>query len=287
MKGVDFMADIKIVQKEHYDSIKQFLTTINSRTKNNVMRCEDSSQTGSSSFTGTKSYAEATELLEKGWSDVLPKIRKQFETSVKSNANGAIDRRRTYNHVVGYVPNVPNAILGLPQSMINQHIEPQKVKVVSIVYAPDANCGTEAETFIKAGVVVLNIVNQLELNGLRVRLMITPMDSFVNGTFLSCTINIKDFREQLDLKKIAFPIANPSMLRRFGFKWLETYPELTESGFACGYGRTISGEKNHKDDLVKSGIIKGTDYFLNLERIEELRFDVQAVMKDAGITINR
>jgi hypothetical protein len=167
--------------------------------------------------------------------------------------------------------------------MINQKREAQKVKVVSIVYAPDANSGTSADTFIKAGIVVLNIINRLELNGLRVRLMITPMDSYKNKTFVSCTINVKDFREQLDLKKLAFPIANPSMLRRFGFKWLETFPELKETGFQGGYGKTISDEDNHKADLVKGGIIKDTDYFMSLGQIESLKFDVQAVMQAAGI----
>lgn len=279
------MADIRTTQKEHFESISQFLNTINSRQKNNVMRYENSSETGSDSFTGTKSYKEATELLEKGWDSVLPKIKEKFEVAVKHNENGAINRRRTCNHVVGYAPNVPNAIMGLPNSMIYQHKEPQKVKVVSIVYAPDANCGTDADTFIKAGIVVLNIVNKLELQGMRVKLMITPMDSYSNHTFVSCTVDVKDYREQLDLKKIAFPIANPSMLRRFGFKWLETFPELTEDGFSGGYGRTISGDNDHKADLVKGGIIKDTDYFMSLGQIEDLRFDVDAVMKAAGITI--
>lgn len=278
------MADIKKTHKEHYKSIKQFLATINNRPNNKAMASDHSSEGSDSGFRGTKSYEEATELITKGWDDVLPKIKERFEASIKANQNGTIDRRRTYNHVVGYVPNVPNAILGLPQSMINQKREPQKVKVVSIVYAPDANCGTEAETFIKAGIVVLNIINRLELNGLRVRLMITPMDTFKNGTFCSCTIDVKDFREQLDLKKLAFPIANPSMLRRFGFKWLETLPELTEDGFSGGYGRTISDEADHKADLVKAGIISENDYFLSLGGIEKLRFDIQAVMKSVGIS---
>lgn len=279
------MADIKIVQKEHFDSIHKFLATINSRANNSVMSGCRSSITGDSDFTGTQSYEEATELITKGWEEVLPKIKEKFDTAVKHNQNGSIDKRRTCNHVVGYAPNVPNAILGLPQSMIYQHKEPQKCKVVSIVYAPDANCGTSAETFIKAGIVVLNIINRLELNGIRVRLMIASMDSYSNKTFISCTINVKDYREQLDLKKLAFPIAHPSMLRRFGFKWLETFPELKEDGFSVSYGKTISGVSDHKDDLVKAGIIKDTDYYTSLGQIEDLRFDTQAVMKAVGITI--
>lgn len=280
------MVDIKVTQKEQFDSIKQFVATIEGRENNKPMSSEHASETGSSNFCGTKTYAEAKDQLIKGWEKVLPQIKEKFDVATKGNSNGTISKRRAFNHVVGYAPNVPNAIMGLPQSMINQYKEPQKVKVVTIVYAPDANCCTEADTFIKAGIVVLNIINRLELNGKRVKLLITPMDSFKNGTFASCMVQVKDYREQLDLKKIAFPIASPSMLRRFGFKWLETFPELTEDGFACGYGKTISGEENHKEHLVKAGIIRDTDYYMNLEKIEQLRFDMQAVIKDAGIEID-
>ena len=134
--------------------------------------------------------------------------------------------------------------------MINQHKEPQKVKVVSLVYAPDANCGTSADTFIKAGIVVLNIVNRLEMNGIRVNLKIAAYDaSGRRDSYAGCYITIKDYREQLDLKKIAFPIAHPSMLRRLGFKWIETFPDL-KGGYSGGYGHTISGDDGHKDTLA-------------------------------------
>lgn len=278
------MANIRTTQKEHFTSIKSFLETISSRKNNAVMAGKTSSVTGSADFTGTKNYQEAVDLMLNGWDKILPDIKKGFEAAIKSNENGAIDRRRTYNSVVGYAPHVPNSIIGLPQSMINQHREPQKVKVCSIVYAPDANAYTDANTFVKAGIVVLQIVNQLELNGQRVRLMLTPMDSFKNSTFVCCTIDVKSYHEQLDLKKLTFPIANASFLRRFGFKWLETYPELIESGFAAGYGRTISDEDDHKADLVKGGIIRDTDYFLSLGQIERLGFDVNKVMEKAGIS---
>ena len=279
------MATIKSFQKEQFDTIKKFLDTINSRPNNKVMEGKNNSHTGSEDFTRTTSYEEATRLILNGWDELLPRIKEQFKVSVKNNANGEITKRRTYNHVVGYAPNVPNAILGLPQSKITSDRVAQKVKAISIAYAPDANGGESAETFIKAGIVVLNIVNQLELNGTRVRLMITPMDSIYDESFVSCMVCVKDFREQLDLKKVAFPIANPSFLRRFGFKWLETYPELKERGFRSGYGSTISDESSHKDDLVKGGVLTENDYFMSLGRIKELRYDIPKVMNDAGIQI--
>lgn len=274
------------VHIEHYDTIKKFLATINSRENNEAMKTEHYANTSTDKdFIGTKTYEEATELITKGWTEVLPRIKEQFDIATKGNKNGAIDRRRTYNHVVGYAPNVPNAILGLPQSMINQKKEAQKVKVVSIAYAPTANCGTKAEDFIKAGIVVLNIVNRLELNGIRTQLNIITSDCEKNRTFCNCSVTIKDYREQLDLQKVAFPIAHPSMLRRFGFKWLETVPDLQDTDFRGGYGHTCSMEKDHKELLVKHNVIKDTDYFLELGMISDCGFNISNVIKTAGIEI--
>lgn len=278
------MANFKRVHAEHFDSIDKFLKTIDSRPENTVFQgAKMSSKDHDRTFRGTATYEEAVQLARYGWTEVLSKITERFKASVKNNSNGTITKRRTYNHVVGYAPNVPNAIMGLPQSMINQDKIPQKVKTISIVYAPTGLCDVDADTFINGGVAVLNIVNQLELNGVRVRLMVACKDSEDNSTFTNCTVTIKDYREQLDLKKIAFPMANPSMMRRFGFRWLETLPDLQERGYRSGYGCTISNEQGHKEDLIKHGIIKPTDCFLSLGRIRELNFNIQAIMKDAGI----
>lgn len=281
------MANYKKVVTEHFDSIGQFLSQIDSRPENDSFKNGRwlASKKNDTTFCGTASYEEAVQLARYGWTDVLPRIKEKFNASVKSNTNGEIAKRRVYNHVVGYAPNVPNAILGLPQSMINQDKVPQKVKTVSIVYAPTGLADVSTDTFINAGVVVLNIVNQLELNGVRVQLMIACKDSEKYGVFTNCTVTVKGYREQLDLKMIAFPIANPSMLRRLGFRWIETSPDIKSGEMDNGYGCTVSNEKGHKDDLIKYGVIKPTDYFLCLNRIADLGFSIPAVMEDAGIEI--
>lgn len=279
------MSEFKIIETETFDSLGKFLAAINSRENNDMMKYEHSSKKNDSSFSNCKSYEQAVEYATKGWEEKLSEIKAQFINSVKTNANGAIDRRRTYNHVVGYAPNVPNAILGLPQSMICSHKEPQKVKVVSLIYAPDANCGTSADTFIKAGIVILNIVNRLELNGVRVNLKIAAYDATsYNSGYAGCYITVKDYREPLDLKKIAFPIAHPAMLRRLGFKWIETFPNL-KGDYTGGYGHTVSGDNGHRERLIEMGLLRETDYFTSLERVEERKFNIDEVMKDAGIKL--
>lgn len=278
------MKKVKAVNTETFNSISAFLNAINSRKNNENMKRDNSShRTNDISFFATANYEEAEKLITNGWEEKLPEIKRQFTSSVKQNSNGTINKRRTYNHVEGYAPHVPNAILGVPQSMINTQRVAQKVKVVSLIYSPTANCGTNGDTFIKAGIVILNIVNQLELNGIRVNLKIAAKDSMdYDNNYAGSFVTIKNYREPLDLKKVAFPIAHPSMLRRFGFKWLETFPEL-KGDFSGGYGHTVSDEKDHKEFLTQIGVIKPTDYFISLGHIEQANFDTQRVIQKFGI----
>ena len=278
------MKKVKAVNTETFNSISAFLNAINSRKNNENMKRDNSShRTNDISFFATANYEEAEKLITNGWEEKLPEIKRQFTSSVKQNSNGTINKRRTYNHVEGYAPHVPNAILGVPQSMINTQRVAQKVKVVSLIYSPTANCGTNGDTFIKAGIVILNIVKQLELNGIRVNLKIAAKDSMdYDNNYAGSFVTIKNYREPLDLKKVAFPIAHPSMLRRFGFKWLETFPEL-KGDFSGGYGHTVSDEKDHKEFLTQIGVIKPTDYFISLGHIEQANFDTQRVIQKFGI----
>lgn len=271
---------------EHFNSIGSMINALRTRPENSVFKGKElSSKKNDYSFNLTHSLDEAFDLCQNGWDEKLNEVKAQFAAATRPNKNGAIDRRRTYNHVVGYAPNVPNAILGLPQSMITTDKQPQKVKVASIVYSPTGLCTVTADDLIKAGIIVLNIVNQLELNGIRVNLVLQPKGSYGSNQRTAMLVNVKDYRDPLDLRKLCFPMIHPSFFRRLGFRWLETVPGLTDRDYAFGYGHTTTGNAGYKEELVKAGAINESDYYLSYYIIEECKFDRDAVMKAAGITI--
>lgn len=271
---------------EHFNSIHSMIAALKSRPENDVFKGKPlSSIKDSYSFNMTHSLDEAYDLCQNGWDDKLSEVKKQFTAATRPNKNGTIDRRRAYNHVVGYAPNVPNAILGLPQSMITTDKQPQKVKVASIVYSPTGLCDVEAEDLVKAGIVVLNIVNQLELNGIRVNLVLQPKGSYGSKQRTAMLVNVKDYRDPLNLRKLCFPMIHPSIFRRLGFRWLETVPGLTDRGYAFGYGHTETGNDGYKETLVNAGAIGKDDYYISYYNIEKCKFDREAVMKYAGITL--
>ena len=264
---------MKNVIVEKFDSIGQMIKTIESRPNNNVMRGCNSSKDPDYGFTKTHSYDEALDLFRYGYTEPLKKIKNILDKKI---ANAQIrDRRIVSTGVVGYAPHVPNAILGLPNSMINTTVIPHKTKAISIIYAPTANGGVNASDLEKAGIALLSVINTMELNGIRVNLSICPKCSKEgNDEYAITMVKVKGYREHMDLQKLTFPVVHPSMFRRFGFKWLETCEELTTNGWQWGYGSTIRSCKEVSEILKLNNKTK----FINFYKIDSLNYDEKRII---------
>lgn len=262
---------MKII-KEHFSSIHQMLNVIESRSNNSVMRNDHSSETGDKKFTGTKSYPEAKQIFETGYTDILDQIKTGIGNNLKKTQN--INRRTIRTGVIGYAPHVPNAILGLPNSMILTEQRPQKIKTVSIVVGITENCGTNANEFIKSGIAALSVVNTLELRGYRVALKIAFWCAKAWEECAFGTIKLKDYREHLDIQKLCFPLAHPSMFRRFGFKWLETSPDIKDSGWSCLYGRQLGDL-----DFIRKNFLEEDEFFINLSITKKCAYDPDKIIE--------
>ncbi|MDD7352118.1 MAG: hypothetical protein PUG84_01520 [Peptoniphilaceae bacterium] len=220
--------------RENFNSIQEMLNALKIRKNNSVMSDKFQSQsTDNSNWYRTNSYEEAEHLITNGYIDILDKIKKGIK--FKSTENS---KTMPENNVFGYIPNVPNAIMNLPKSMVYEKRVPRKINTIDLVYSPCAPGVTDSKEYIENGIKVLNIINSLELNNIRISLKVAMKCSSCNNEFTLATVTIKNYTEKLNLQKICFPIAHPSMQRRFGFKWLETHPDVNSFGWANGYGST-------------------------------------------------
>lgn len=261
--------------KEHFKSIHEMLSVIESRPNNDVMAGKHSSNGNDREFTGTDNYNEAKELFRHGYTEILPRIKTGVAANLKRTETRP--RRTIENNVVGYAPNVPNAIMGLPNSMILTRTAPQKTKNVSIVVGITENCGTRAEEFIESGIAALGVVNTLELRGYRVNLKVAFYVAKESNDRAFGTVNVKDYREHLDLQKLCFPLANPSMFRRLGFKWLETVPGL-EANWSLGYGQQLNDV-----DYIKETFLASNEYFINLALTKRNEYNPEKIIAELNI----
>ena len=184
----------------------------------------------------TSSYAESEELMAKGYKDGLNDLQKC--KSLKVNRTTNIRKNIPQTGIVGYAPHVPNAIAGVPQSMIAQQKIEQRAKVLTIVYDIGASANVDAERFVSAGRHVLDLVQTLELQGYRVRVDIQHAFCTHKERAI-CRITVKNHRQPINPLKISYLLIHPSFCRRQGFRWLETVTELTNPDFASGYGRPL------------------------------------------------
>lgn len=222
---------------ETFNGVNEFLNVIGKREPNKVFKGETlSSEHGSSEFTMTKDYAESVELMTTGYKDGLNDLMKCKGTAVHHTGN--VRKHIPQAGIVGYAPHVPNAIAGVPQSMISSQKIEQRAKVLTIVYDCGADYTVKAKSFVKAGRNILDLVMMLELQGYRVRVDI--QEAFCTYTERAiCRITVKNHRQPINPLKISYLMLHPSFFRRQGFKWLETVPELTNTSFQCGYGRAL------------------------------------------------
>lgn len=192
---------------------------------------------------GVDSYAEAMELMEKGYQANVEKLD-NFDSDLQG-----IEKRITFaNDVVGYAPVVPLAIMGVPNCMMNSRQKPIKAKVLDVYYDMTARWGTTPDQFIKAGQKMLSAIMQLEMQGYKFNLYTTQSyyDSGLGTDMLA--VKIKGSNEPLNIKRMSFAIAHTAFFRVVGWDWYSRFPIGT---YREGYG-TSPFYSRDKDEVSQA-----------------------------------
>lgn len=269
---------------EKFDSLNQYLDVIKSRKPNAVFENEKelASESEGFSFTHTNSYSEADELARVGYKEGLDKLK---AANNKTRHLGSTVKALPSTGVVGFAPHVPNAITGVPNSMITTQRVEQRAKVISILYYMGGSCRIGTNSFIEAGKNVLNVIYSLELQGYRVALNV--ITSFcANKERAFSIVQIKNWRQPSNPLKISYPLIHPSFFRRHGIKWVETTPELSDRGFLGGYGYPLDvSEGSTTDDrrkwLKDNGILQDGWFYTERKEAEDL--DADELIEAMGI----
>lgn len=250
---------------EKFNNISEFVEIITNRQNGPCMQGQDNSHTNSEYFTGTQSYEEAKNFLEYGHKESAEKltlkigsVKKQYETQGK--------RIKSEYSVVGHQASVPRYLQGIPQNMIQQKRVPMKQKVVKLYKSMAYSASTNKDTIFEQSAKALIIVEKLEQMGYRVELDLVWMSKKM-GKASGMTITLKKSSERLNISKLAFPMVHPSMLRRIGFRWMETTPCVKSTKFQSGYGEPVNTveymSKVFKDGYILPGFIDDPQELIN------------------------
>lgn len=223
---------------ETFNSSNELITTNNSRTQN-FGEARDSTD---DRWRGA-SWDEAINMLQFGWDKPVRAIKSNIQ---KLEKQGNMKKVSFRNDIVGFAPNVPNAILGLPQSMINQSITYKKAKVISVLVDLGASCSVSSNDIIDYGMKVIEKLYSLEKAGFRVRIEYLKTLNGRNYEPYTYALRylLKNENQPFDLKRMAFPLVHTAMFRRIAFDWYERLPDAKHLG---GYGTPLYKNDDRKN----------------------------------------
>jgi hypothetical protein len=173
-------------------------------------------------------YDKACDLARYGWIEGAQAMQDSLKAFTPMSV--APD---TLTDFYGHRPHVARYCAGAPDNMLRYDREGRdgSGRVVTLLVPIAVNCHTQAECFTNFGVGVVQYINQLETDGLRVEVH-SGIALEYNMHRMTCTTQIKSADQQLDLAVVAFAIGHPAMFRRLGFAMIER-SALPETG---GYG---------------------------------------------------
>lgn len=277
---------------ESFKNISYLLDTMEKRQVNSVFLSKKddlSSQRDETNnkkkFSGVNTYKEAMDIMEKGYSDPLQKMKREI---IKVGRSDTTKKPRLKNDFVGFVPNVPNTLKNIPLTMINREkAAVKKTKTIHLTYSFCASANIKPDAIIKAGVNFISLVNSLEKQGYRAKIDVIFI-AMSNRTAAGYTVTLKEYGQQLNLLKLAFPLIHPAMLRRVSFKWLETKPDLVDKEFLHGYGMPFGlmvGQSYERKWLKDNGLLTGENsYYVSLSEASAGN-NIQELAKRIGLVI--
>lgn len=264
--------EFKTIIFERYKNLTELSRTIDGRGLNNVFkgRSELTSQVKSGSrdafFGSANTYQKAEQIMAEGYAEPLERMKKAI---LKIDKKDKAQRPRPYDSFVGYSVNVPKALAGIPECMIQREKRAEKAKTIHLLYGFSALGNVSAQKLVDGGVNFISLVNSLEKAGYRVKIDIVRCTTTAE-TAIGYICNVKDYGHKLNLLKLCFPLVHPAMLRRVSFRWCETLPELKDYQFAGGYGQSLISRadfdgKKEREFLKAQKIISGPNqYYCNV-----------------------
>ncbi len=243
---------------EEYEGIYEFFKTCDEREYNPDFNGKEKAREKDNEDWAGASYDEARRLCTYGWDKPVEEVKKKIKNLSKTRETKKVGFK---NDVVGFAPNVPNAILGLPESMINQTMVPKRQKVVTLLFDATVPCSVGYETLVKVGSHMCANAIALEKSGYRVKIDI--LYNFTNWEHsYVLRIPIKSEHNPIDIKRIGFLMSHIAGQRKLSFDWYERLPGAYMMG---GYGTPFSHLSDDRFNEVINNVTAGNEIYINYQ----------------------
>jgi hypothetical protein len=198
------------------------------------------------------SLEEAIALARAGWDEGYTQMIEadKFKDIIELFKPMMVKRKFVpINDLIGHTPDVARMLMNHPLSMNSDLRTRDKRRNINIVIDITASSYVRSDRMLSRGILICNLINVIEEAGIRATVYIA-MTGSVKGEVMATFIKVKHTNEALNTRRLAYPIAHPSMLRRILFRLIEIRGSTDE--WVPGYGRPNSkiatDYLNHKSD---------------------------------------
>jgi hypothetical protein len=248
----------KIIEQT-FSTWGEFLSQVETGKKNPVFRVTfrgkkvfASERKGRESFTLTETLDEAIQLGFSGWIDG-EKTARGISAPLVSKISQKIVRTDVNHDIEGHVIDVARYVEGEPECWMRFEdviTEGQGNRVLKLVFNMTASAGVSSDVMVRKGAYISALVELLEYSGFRVEVILA--ESCAGGNDYSQTfVTVKEADQNLNMARVIFALAHPSVLRRLHFALQEQYPTNIGKALLTGktYGRPREIDESQRGDI--------------------------------------
>lgn len=231
-------------------------------------------------WTGTSTWEEAVDLARNGWQEGVKRLS-DLRDSLMDEVGSLIPEPVPVMDVAGEVVDVGAYVTGQPEHMVTWFDDDGRTRQIHVVVNVVASAERSKESMMMRGLLAAGLVDSLEHAGHRVRLDVVSLHG--GGRKYGALAHLKRESEVLDLERVVFACAHPSMLRRIVFGAMESVPNKTARdaiGVLHGYGHPIDSHDflfpDGKPDVYIGNAQKASD-------LNEVRDQVIGYLRQSGV----
>lgn len=247
-------------------------------------------------WAGTKDMKTAVSIAEKGWEQGAAAMQREGAATFEAVASLVLKPQVIYTEEPSIEVDAMRALAGEPDYWVAIHRDLKRgasSNIVRLVVNITASAGVPTEVIMAKGTMVAALAMLMEYAGVSVEIVsflgAAERDEYRHpekgrGKALEVYTTIKNAGEALNPLSIAFALAHPAALRRFGFACMEQIPNpdyLSAIGIPGCYG--FACEASHPGDIyipsAKAGFQEWADTGLARKWVIE-------IMKEQGLVLS-
>lgn len=184
----------------------------------------------------------------------------------------AVAPRKQKNNIAGQQVNVPRYLNNTPANMLMSRKQDKPKQAINIVFDTDCNWTTPVINRVQCGVNILKAVQALTIAGYDVQLDVMPFCSYSETTskLYMTTIRLKDYGENVNMNRLAYPIAAVASQFHLGVDWMQRVPD---SPYMLAAGWPVYPNEKRYDEIKNYFKNKHDAFFIGLHEMNLLEAD--------------